>query len=324
MPGVLNSFDLLRLAAALAVILHHCRPFAGEAPWRIFHFDLGALGVGVFFVISGYLVTASQGRSQGLWDYLRKRVLRIAPGLVVSLLVTALAMGALVTALSPTDYLAHPQTWLYVLRNALLYPVTYALPGVFADNPVTAVNPSLWTLRFEFTLYVVLGLLGAAGLWRRGVVAGLALASVAVVAFCVLRPDLAAERPFRIAMIGGQFSFLFLAGAWIQLQHQARGRRLPLWSLLSLGFLATPLWVLALPAAVILVGELRSFRLPADVSYGLYIYACPVQQILMMHGLLSFWTSVAFTLPLALASWFLVERPALRFKRATRGPPPPR
>ena len=312
----MNSFDLLRLLAAVAVIFHHVRPFSGEPAIRIFSLDFGALGVGVFFVISGYLVTGSFQRSDGLWDYVKKRLLRIEPALFVSLVVTALGLGAAVTTLPLGEYFSRPEVWLYVLKNALLYPVTYDLPGVFETNPLSEVNPSLWTLRFEFTCYLALAALGAAGLLRKGVLAALAVA-MALLAFClsVLRPDLAAAGAPRMALIGAQFGFLFVAGALVKLL----GRPLPLWTLASVGFLATPMWILGLPALVILLGEVKSVRLPADVSYGLYIYACPLQQILVMSGALSFWASVAVTLPLAVASWFLVERPALRLKRASFG-----
>jgi peptidoglycan/LPS O-acetylase OafA/YrhL len=316
----MNSFDLLRLMAAIAVIFHHGRPFAGQDPIRIFSFDFGALGVGVFFVISGYLVTASHQRSQGAWDYLKKRLLRIEPGLIVSVAVTALVLGAAVTTLPLSEYLSRPDVWLYVVRNALLYPVTYELPGVFETNPISAVNPSLWTLRFEFTCYLALAALGAVGLLSKGPVALLATAAALVTLWLgVLRPDLATEGPWRVALIGAQFSFLFAAGAYVQLL----GRPLPLWTLASVGLLATPMWVLGLPALVIVLGELRSARLPADVSYGLYIYACPVQQILVMSGALSFWAALGLTLPLAVASWFLVERPALKLKRASARAPRP-
>ncbi|MES2723643.1 MAG: hypothetical protein V4656_10880, partial [Pseudomonadota bacterium] len=97
----------------------------------------------------------------------------------------------------------------------------------------------------------------------------------------------------------------------------------PLWTLASLVFLVTPMWILGLPAAVILLGEVKSVRVPADMSYGLYIYACPIQQILVMSGTLSFWASVAATLPFAVASWFMVERPALRLKRPSAPAPQP-
>ncbi len=307
----MNSFDLLRLLAAVAVIAHHARGLSGRAPWTIGATDLGGLGVAVFFVISGYLIAASWKRSAGLGDFLKKRLLRIEPGLIASLLVTAVVLGAFATSLPLGDYFTRPGVYLYVLRDALLYPVTYALPGVFAHTPFpNAVNGSLWTLRLEFTCYLGVAALGMTKLLKAPVVGGLVgLAALTALAFA-LRPDLGHGDLPRRLLIGAQFGFLFLAGALIQLI----GRRPPLWTVGFLVLLATPMWILGLPLAVIAVGEMRSVRLPADLSYGLYIYAFPLQQMLAQHGMLGFWSSLAVTAPFAAASWFLVEKPALRLK----------
>ncbi len=83
--------------------------------------------------------------------------------------------------------------------------------------------------------------------------------------------------------------------------------------------------VAALPLAYVLIvtgGTAKSpiWRLPNDISYGLYIYAFPVQQVLAGMGAISLgigWfalLSLIATVPLALASWLLVEKPSLRLK----------
>jgi peptidoglycan/LPS O-acetylase OafA/YrhL len=309
----LNSFDLLRLLAATAVIFHHDWPLAGLPVRRLFSTDFGELGVGVFFVISGYLVTASWRRAPRLGDFLKKRLLRIEPALVASVAVTALVFGAYATTLPLADYFREPTVWLYVVRNTLLYPVTYDLPGVFTHNPVPdTVNGSLWTLRLEFSFYLVVAGLGLARLLTPRVVGTLAVAAAA--AFLVLhvvRPDLRTGGFMRLADIAALNGFLFLAGAFLNL----RDRPVPVWAAVVLTpLLLTPAWVFGLPALVVAVGSLRSVRLPGDISYGLYIYAFPLQQILAAHGKLSFAVAVLVTAPFAIASWFLIEKPALRLK----------
>ena len=315
----MNSFDLLRLLAAISVIFHHTRPVLGLPPHRIGPLDFGELGVGVFFVISGYLVTASFQRSAGVWDYMRKRLLRIEPALIVSLLVTALVLGAMATDLPLGAYFRRPEVWLYVVRNALLYPVTYDLPGVFAHNPYAqVVNGSLWTLRLEFTCYVGIAVLGVLGLLRPWAAAALAVVSLAIFsALQIWRPELAHEGALRLVRLGAQYGFLFLGGAWLQLI----GRPPPRWTLLSAVFLLTPLWIVGLPVLVIMVAALPSPKLPADISYGAYIYAFPLQQMLQSAGVLSFWSGLFVVLPFAIASWHLVERPALRLKSRTQSGP---
>ena len=309
----MNSFDLLRLLAATAVIFHHDWPLAGLPVRRLFSTDFGELGVGIFFVISGYLVAASWRRAPELRAFLQKRLLRIEPALVASVAVTALVFGAYATTLPLADYFREPKVWLYVVRNTLLYPVTYDLPGVFNHNPLPdTVNGSLWTLRLEFSFYLVVAALGFARLLTPRVVGALTLAAAA--AFLVLhvaRPDLRTGGLMRLADIAALNGFLFLAGAFLSL----RDRPVPVWAAILLApLLLTPAWIFGLPALVVAVGSLRSVRLPGDISYGLYIYAFPLQQILAAHGKLSFAAAVAVTAPFAIASWFLVEKPALRLK----------
>lgn len=309
--GRVNSFDWLRLLAAAMVIHHHVYPLSGRAPAMFFATDYGALGVGIFFVISGYLVSGSLARSATLGDYIKKRLLRIAPGLVAALLVTALILGASVSTLPLGDYLLSPQVWLYVAKNALLYPVDYALPGVFAANPFPAVvNGSLWTLRLEFTGYLALVGLAACRLLRPKIITSLTLlAAVGIVALRLVWPP--EDGWLRLADVAVLNGFLFLSGVWLHLHGKEPPRQA-----LAVGIvlLATPLWMFGLPAVVRGLGSLSAPKLPADLSYGLYIYAFPLQQILAANGALSLWTSLAATLPFAAASWFLIEKPALRFK----------
>jgi peptidoglycan/LPS O-acetylase OafA/YrhL len=312
-----NSFDLLRLLAALAVIAFHADVLAGRTPWSIAEINLGFLGVGAFFVISGYLVTDSRLRSASLRVFLAKRLLRIEPALIASLVVIAFIVGAFVTSMPLGEYLRNKDTFLYVAKNTLLYPAAYGLPGVFEHNLAPGVvNGSLWTLRVEFTLYLALGLLGAAKLLKPWAMAAIAV-GLALAAF-VLQAAPGAVSPglVRTGLIGAQYAFLFFAGALLRLID----RPLPAWTLGSALLLLTPAWILGLPMLVVWLGSRRSIRLPADLSYGLYIYAFPVQQLLASHGLLSFWMSLTATLPFAAASWFLVERPALRLKQAAMPP----
>ena len=300
------NFDLMRLIAALLVVVSHTFPLAGEAPFTIRGVeDLGALGVSVFFVISGYLVTARYVRDPK--SYLLKRILRIEPGLIASLVVTVVLLSFVTTA-PQAEYWREGA--LYVVRNALLYPATYELPGVFeAVAMAGVVNGVLWTLRLEFTFYVVLMLIRA----RLALVLALLAACTAVfLTMTFTHPGWADDRITRIAFLGARNGMLFFAGAAIQLS----GRQIPLW-LGAASAVAFPfLGPLVLPAAVL--GLARPGKLPADLSYGVYIYAFPLQQVLAAWGQLNVATAIVSVIPFALASWFLVERPALKLKPGPR------
>jgi peptidoglycan/LPS O-acetylase OafA/YrhL len=338
-----NAFDALRLAAACSVVLGHAYVLSGRAGAEplVAHTGLGGFGefgVSVFFVISGYLVFASFARLGSTRAYLAHRCLRILPGLAAATALTALVLGPLVSTLPAPAYFARAETWLYPLRNVLLYPVTYALPGVFEHNPYPeAVNGSLWTLRLEFTCYLLIPLLA----WMR-LTAPRRLAAVALLALFAYWAALAAgPRLPPVAVIAARNGWLFLAGAALQ----AWGARAPggpvlaaaAAALLVAGALIRPIAPYLAPALLPLVVVAAAWRAPAalkgaprfgDLSYGIYIYAFPVQQALMLlvGPQLPVPAFVAATLagvlPLALASWWLVERPALRLKRRTAAGPP--
>ncbi len=299
------TFDLMRLLAALLVVVSHTFPLAGQPPFRICGVeDLGALGVSIFFVISGYLVTASYLRDPKA--YLLKRLLRIEPGLIASLAVTVLALSVITTA-PLADY--WPKALLYVLRNALLYPATYDLPGVFQTAPIPGVvNGVLWTLRLEFTFYLVLMLIRA----RLALV--LALLSLCAAVWVIMTfgwPDWADTQPTRIAFLGARNGLLFFAGAALQLTRNGVSPWLGAASVFAFPLIGP----LALPTAVL--GLARPGKLPFDLSYGVYIYAFPIQQVLAAYGQLNLLTAVLGVLPFAALSWFLVERPAQSFKPGT-------
>ena len=127
-----NHFDLLRLAAALAVFaahgdflyrLHLPVPFPGHS--------LGSLAVYVFFFISGYLVCQSW-RRQPMWGaFWLKRLVRVFPGLVVAVAFSVFVLGWAVTTIPSAAYWQSPETWLNFFNNAASVATVQTLPGVF-------------------------------------------------------------------------------------------------------------------------------------------------------------------------------------------------
>lgn len=149
-----NNFDFLRLIGAVLVIYGHAYPVTGSASPVFAANGVGTIGVKIFFVISGYLVAQSWLRDRDLCRFLLRRSLRIFPALGVVLLLSVAVLGPLMTTLSLTAYVQHPET-LFYFRNFALY-VNYDLPGVFEQNPVpSAVNASLWSLPAEFSMYLL-------------------------------------------------------------------------------------------------------------------------------------------------------------------------
>ncbi len=166
------------MIAATAVLISHAFPIslgvqAAEPLEATLPFSLGiALAVFTFFAISGFFISAKLfDRRKSLVDFAAARVLRVYPGLLATLLITALIIGPMFTTMPLDSYFAERDTPLYVVRNLTLKWLQYDLPGVFRDNPDPAVlNGSLWSLFYEISCYgivVAIGASGVAGRFRR-------------------------------------------------------------------------------------------------------------------------------------------------------------
>src|SRR5947207_1008625 len=163
-----NNFDLL-LLAALSVIFSHAFLLAENSqdhdPLMILtggQAILGLAGVSVFFTISGYLITQSFETTPSPFAFLAKRALRIFPGLLGCLLICTFAIGPLVTTLPLSEYLARPETYLFLLHNAVLDIDYNRLPGVafWPGNIGGIINGPLWSLPCWALLYLMVFGLG--------------------------------------------------------------------------------------------------------------------------------------------------------------------
>jgi peptidoglycan/LPS O-acetylase OafA/YrhL len=357
-----NNFDLLRLLGATLVIVAHSleltRP--GPAPVAVLHEAVGEIGVVIFFSISGFLIARSWEYDPQALSFAVKRGLRLLPALVVSLLLTALVLGALVTTLSLDDYLENPATKAYVLSNAT-FQTDVTLPGVFAHTPFpNVVNASLWTLPLELKAYCVVLALGLLGLFGRRrllmpavaiFISLLAVSSVRgaipfgdhLVAMMVdiqAPPEIVAQasagafqeypRLFAAFAIGAG---LFAVARWVPLRWSAAGAFAVAWAVAAAvgGASVTPIATAWLLPYVVLLLAYRTdhlVRLPGrlgDYSYGLYIFAFPVQQAVVQwlepsSGWVTFAVATPIVLALAVASWHVVEAPALTLKQRIKRP----
>jgi peptidoglycan/LPS O-acetylase OafA/YrhL len=154
-----NNFDALRLLGALLVAVGHAMDIFTGRDWlgsATSNQSLGGLGLSIFCVISGYLITKSRLRNNAR-DFTISRTLRILPALLVAMPVMAFAMGPLVTAMPLGEYVGSGQTWRFLL-NALVFPMNPALPGVFGGAWIVG---QLYSLTAEVAFYFLVGSLGA-------------------------------------------------------------------------------------------------------------------------------------------------------------------
>lgn len=164
--GRANNFNLIRIAAAYAVMLSHSFPLAKGAQCvdpivKFVGLSMGDVAVHVFFVISGFLVTASIFGRANIIEFLWARLLRVYPAMIFMILLTVFAIGLFFTTLSLGDYLQSHMTHRYLVRGlTLIGGVWFDLPGVFKDIPFAGVvNGSLWTMPYELRMYALLALI---------------------------------------------------------------------------------------------------------------------------------------------------------------------
>lgn len=335
-----NSFGVLRLAMASAVLISHSYMYAfgtseAEPLTALTGHSLGEHAVQVFFILSGILVAQSFARSRSMVDFVGARILRIFPALIVCVLATAFILGPMMTSLSLGAYFSNSELPKYLAKTLSLSTGNAPLPGLFADLPMSGrVNTSLWTLKYEVLCYAALALVGTAGLFKekyRGVPAGF------LAAFLVFVFAWAPENKEQYAFTDSLRYFLLYFGMGTLVYLVREQLRITAWGLSPLfalfvmclgsrfGELATALF-LAYGVAVFAnmkFGPFRAFTNRFDLSFGVYIYAGPIQQALLdvapnLNPLLIAAVAASIVVPLAFLSWVVIEHPALQLRGLLR------
>lgn len=324
-----NNFDLIRMLAATGVMVSHAYPLAlgAETPEPFETFlkgdNLGRACVFAFFSISGFYIARSFLRKRDGRAFMQARLLRLYPALLAMLLLTALAAGLGLSS-APGLWQEVPG---YVLRGLTLFGYS-SLPGMFLDNPLPqALNGSLWTLPYELLFYCAVLGFGLLGLFDRKPLF-LSVAALFIVSY-YLGPMLTG-RYYVISIL--YLGLPFLVGFCFYLWQD----RIPLSPEIAVALavcvlvlrptpLFLPAFVVALAYAVFYLGFARipgalAYNRLGDYSYGMYIYAFPVQQTVAEMGGLTPLSNLALafpiTLTLAVLSWHFIEAPALRWRRA--------
>jgi peptidoglycan/LPS O-acetylase OafA/YrhL len=349
-----NSLNFLRLALASVVVLSHAFPLGGfNVPNAINGTGYGELAVYGFFGISGYLIAGSAIRHRP-GRYLWQRFLRIFPGFWACLIVTALLFGVIAWLKGPPvphcniscyfDARVN-SPWGYVYRNMLLTLHQSSIAGTPRGTSLPLVwNGSLWSLYYEFLCYLILMAFALLGLLRHRLVMVTATAGLWVaVAMITFIPGLDAkfnvfhnDMAFDLLKLAATFmvgSVIFLYrdripdSGWLALASAGLLVGCLFWpngglnpsfdfttSDLLTPLIAYPLIWLGIHLPLQRVGSRN------DYSYGMYIYGFPVAQLLVIWGVQKWGLvpyavmSILCTVPLAVASWWAIEKHALKMK----------
>lgn len=324
-----NNFDVIRVMAAIMVIFSHSFPLSGSTyePLLVItkgQMTFGSVGVAIFFMVSGFLVSQSWDRNKNIFKFLRKRALRLLPGLSVVVVITVFIIGPILTALSIKDYFYNALTYDY-LNNILLYKTSFILPGVFNELPYPkSVNGSLWTLTYEARCYISLAILGTLGLFsnKKIILCLFVLLYVHIqiidrhvieiwylsvyfyfgVLVYVFRSNIILKKRYMIVSVALLIFFAFIGYGFRNI------------FIICGGYL---IFYLAFNSEI----KFYNFAKYGDLSYGLYIYAFLIQQIIMskfpwlyLNPVGLFWRALIITLIIAFISWHLIEKTCLKYK----------
>ncbi|PID52989.1 MAG: acyltransferase [Micrococcales bacterium] len=354
--GHANAFGLFRLVMASMVIFSHAFYLGhwGEDPtlvWSNHQSDLGNLAVLGFFVISGYLI-AKSAMSTNIMSYFWRRGLRIFPGFLVVLVVGAVILGPwfyyrLHGSMAGYWTWESPGPWTYVRDNASLKMRQYGVHDVLLQTPygqrkeASVINGSLWTLWYEWRMYVIVGLLAFTGFTRPKLRWIIPVGTLAVFAAGVLSPHVPLIETVNYKIMGDvkglQLASMFLVGSTVAVYADRIPFNRPVALIgglvavmtfftagfTTIGYVGMGYFVLwaaaAAPKSWYRIGTRN------DISYGVYIYAWPTQMALAYFGG-DTWgyipyvaATFAITIPLAWLSWKLIENPMLHLKDAGPG-----
>jgi len=337
-----NSFNAVRLMAAGAVFIshtflilpigHHSEPLDGTA------YNLGQIAVNVFFFLSGMMLSRSFALKPHLTSFVAARMLRIFPALIACGLVTAFVIGPLNTTLDLDAYFRDPATTFYPLKVVFQFSKV-PLPGVFTTSIEPGVNIPLWTVKYELLAYCTFLLVPICGLFGSRVFAN--LATIALGSLLIVSEG---SHAFESSFVGSlvRFGFCFTLGMQAFLHRDAIRPSWPLAIVLvAAAFLVTALpfaqlaSVVAFAYLAITIGAtplsvVTTITNRVDVSYGLYLYAFPIQQATIAkygttpaHAVYATILAALGAVILATLSWLWIEKPALSLKKSFARHRPP-
>lgn len=286
-------FDVLRLVLALDVVLKHVTALGGMNQGAGFDFVLPA--VPCFLALSGFMVLASRESSRSGLHFWQKRILRIGPAFVASLLLVVSLFGA--------------------AEIAKTLAAWWSLGAI-----ETGCNGPLYSLSCEEILYMAMSVLWLLGAYRSKVLLWFLLGTSLLLMTGIhgLPSWLGRITPLPTCFLMGNLFYLY----------RDRSIGLSKWFafFLLLAVLAQHFQsslVLAYEARIILscltclcLGTIvqGASWLKADISYGIYVYHWPVLIYLAPRGHGFLWVGTGLTVGIAFLSYYAIERPALRLK----------
>jgi len=340
-----NIFDYIRILLAIAVIVAHCYPLffgmtaSDPITQKILRTEsLGGVAVISFLIMSGFMITQSMVNSKNNRQFFGKRLIRIFPALIVMLLLTVFVLGPIVYNGPVLNYFKSSTVWKYLVHNINLFGNTaYSIEGIFENNPYpSAINGSLWSLKHEFIAYIFLMLLSWCTILKNRK-AMLCITGASVLVY-VLNINLASIFNFLnnvgVIMEINQFVKLimyFLIGSTIYLYKDKIKMSFKYFVfaciilLLGIALNATKyVLILTMPYILMYIGTFKFKKdilaKVGDISYALYIYAFPIQQLIVYYlkDKINIWVyillSIVITSVVSVVTTYIVDNNVKKIK----------
>jgi peptidoglycan/LPS O-acetylase OafA/YrhL len=253
---------------------------------------------------------------------------------VTEVTLSALILGPLLTMVSWHDYFTN-RDFLEYFGN-IIGKIRFVLPGMFLDNPMPGiVNINLWTLKPEFTCYVIMAAMMLTGIIKKGnlltlsVIAVLIGSSIINYTHNISENDNGGNNPF-IPFVAVLYFMLGVVAFHVRDFIRLDGKLFGLSVFMAYLLMLHPGYAFsaAIPTmyCMLYIGMLKFPRSrlieSGDYSYGIYLYGFPIQQTLVHlfpifreSWPLLFLVGAPLTFAFAAISWHFIEKPTLYLKR---------
>lgn len=333
-----NNFGALRLFFAILVIISHSPELidgnrSREILSQIFHtVSFGELAVDGFFLISGFLIFKSFQYSTSFISYIKKRVLRIYPGFIAASIISIIVFAPLSAGIAVLDL-----SFRDILKNIIKMFFLFHpwVDGAYKNNPYPVLNGSLWTIQYEFICYLLTPIFAFFVLKKKNLLLMIILiSSVILILSKVYGWQYETSAPLHIRVFELiRFMTAFMVGAAFFIYREEIVWR-PSISIICVVALIGLMFssVFAELGLIVLGGYLlfnfalnyqssflNSVGSKNDISYGVYLYAWPFQNLMVQYNpAINPWflalITIIFTASMGFISWKLIENPFMKLK----------
>ena len=289
-----NNLNFIRFIAALMVIVSHCYSvvLGGDAGSYLLQLtgdrlSPGGVSVGIFFLFGGFLIARSCEHYPEPKKFFSARVVRLFPELLFVVVLTAFVLGPIFSTLSPVEYFTNPQTYKYLLNGALI--MVHQLPGVFTNNPSgDVVNAALWTLPVEFICYILCFISYKLTKFDKKKFLLLSVPVFILVAVYYMKFS-----PFQLSVVRAVLLFYLGVLIWVLRDRVIISpilglASIALWFVMVFRGIDNLAMLTVFPVACFYLAygvgnHFSKFGTKFELSYGIYLWAFPIQQALVLY-----------------------------------------